>query len=192
MILEVMELPLPIGTIRAATRDGVLCALAFADRWSRVAAGLARRFGTVELQPAPDPGGVATALRRYLDGDPVALDALSLETGGTAFQRRVWQALREIPYGVTVAYGELAARIGAPQAVRAVGAANGANPISIVIPCHRVIGADGQLTGYGGGLPRKRWLLALEGAELGLGVPAPARAACVQVTSPVMSRAARS
>ena len=87
---------------------------------------------------------------------------LPLATGGTAFQQRVWRALRDIPYGETVSYGELARHIERPAAVRAVGAANGQNPISIVIPCHRVIGADGSLTGYGGGLERKRHLLDLE------------------------------
>jgi methylated-DNA-[protein]-cysteine S-methyltransferase len=88
--------------------------------------------------------------------------SLTLEPAGTDFQRRVWQALRGIPYGATMSYGELARRIGNPRAVRAVGLANGANPISIIVPCHRVIGADGSLTGYGGGLERKRFLLALE------------------------------
>ncbi len=160
--LETAELALPIGTIRIAVRDGTLCALGFTDRWQRLADGLARRYGAVALVDAADPGGVLSALRRYLDGDAAALDALPAETGGTAFQRRVWTALREIPYGTTVSYGTLARRIGAATAVRAVGAANGANPISIVIPCHRVIGADGTMTGYGGGLERKHWLLAHE------------------------------
>jgi methylated-DNA-[protein]-cysteine S-methyltransferase len=168
MILETIELPTDIGAIRAATRDGVLCALAFSDRWDPLASRLSRRFGTIELRAARDPGGVATALRRYLDGDAAAIDALPVDPGGTPFQQRVWRALRDIPYGTTISYGELARRIGEPAAVRAVGAANGANPISIVVPCHRVIGSDGGLTGYGGGLPRKRWLLALERAELDL------------------------
>jgi O-6-methylguanine DNA methyltransferase len=82
--------------------------------------------------------------------------------GGTSFQRRVWKALEEIPYGVTISYGELARRINQPTAVRAVGLANGRNPLSIIVPCHRVIGSDGKLTGYGGGMERKRWLLDLE------------------------------
>ena len=88
--------------------------------------------------------------------------SLALEADGTDFQRRVWEALREIPFGGTVSYGDIARRIGNPRAVRAVGLANGRNPISIIVPCHRVIGADGSLTGYGGGLERKRFLLALE------------------------------
>jgi len=91
---------------------------------------------------------------------------LPLRLGGTEFQRRVWGELEEIPYGETWSYGQLASRIGKPRASRAVGLANGRNPISIVVPCHRVIGADGSLTGYGGGLERKRWLLAHEGLPL--------------------------
>jgi methylated-DNA-[protein]-cysteine S-methyltransferase len=162
--VETAELTLPVGTIRVATRDGTLCALGFADRWDRLGATLARRFGAVALVPARDPGGVVTSLHRYLDGNASALDALAVDTAGTPFQHRVWEALRRIPYGTTMSYGELARRIAAPSAVRAVAAANGANPISIVIPCHRVIGGDGSLTGYGGGLERKRWLLAHEGA----------------------------
>jgi methylated-DNA-[protein]-cysteine S-methyltransferase len=95
-------------------------------------------------------------------GHTAVLDSLEVETAGTPFQRTVWHALREIPAGATMSYGALAKRIGRPSAVRAVGLANGANPIGIVVPCHRVVGADGSLTGYGGGLERKRWLLAHE------------------------------
>lgn len=103
-------------------------------------------------------------LQEYFEGTRRAFD-LPLEAEGTEFQKLVWQALREIPYGTTISYQELARRVGAETAVRAVGAANGANPIPIVIPCHRVIGADGSLTGYGGGLERKRWLLDLESGQ---------------------------
>jgi methylated-DNA-[protein]-cysteine S-methyltransferase len=91
---------------------------------------------------------------------------LPLKAHGTPFQLRVWEALRKIPYGVTTSYGKLAAELGDPRATRAVGLANGRNPIPIIIPCHRVIGADGSLTGYGGGMQRKQWLLALEGRAL--------------------------
>src|SRR5262249_24563412 len=108
--------------------------------------------------------GAASAMRRYFAGDLRAIEALVVDPGGTPFQQRVWAALRRIPVGTTVAYSALAQRIGDPLAVRAVAAANGQNPIGIVIPCHRVIGAAGSLVGYGGGLPRKRWLLAHEGA----------------------------
>ena len=103
-------------------------------------------------------------LQRYFAGELAAIDTLPVQTGGTAFQREVWRALREIPCGGTVSYAELAERIGRPTAVRAVGLANGSNPVGIVVPCHRVIGANGSLTGYGGGIERKRWLLEHEGS----------------------------
>lgn len=106
-----------------------------------------------------DPHGLTTAIAAYFSGDLHAIDEISVATAGTAFQRTVWRALRDIPCGTTISYGELARRIGKPDAVRAVGTANGANPIGVVVPCHRVIGANGTLTGYGGGLHRKRWLL---------------------------------
>jgi methylated-DNA-[protein]-cysteine S-methyltransferase len=129
-----------------------------------------------ELRAADDPGGVTGAVRDYFAGDLAALDRLEVAEGGTPFQRQVWRALRDIARGSTLSYGELARRIGQPRAVRAVGLANGQNPVNLVVPCHRVIGADGSLTGYGGGLRRKRWLLAHEratpGLELPLGVPA--------------------
>ena len=100
-------------------------------------------------------------LEEYFAGERTEF-SLPLESHGTDFQQRVWRALRAIPFGTTISYGELARRIGNPRAVRAVGLANGRNPISIIVPCHRVIGANGTLTGYGGGLERKRFLLALE------------------------------
>jgi len=114
------------------------------------------------LLPTRDPAGVTSALRAYFSGQLEALEGLLVDGEGTDFQRQVWAALREIPAGTTQSYGELARRIGSPAAVRAVGAANGRNPIGVVVPCHRVIGADGTLTGYAGGLDRKRWLLTHE------------------------------
>ena len=108
-------------------------------------------------------------LAAYFAGELTAFD-LPLAPQGTPFQRRVWDALLEIPYGATTSYGALARRLGDPRATRAVGAANGRNPLSIVVPCHRVVGADGALTGFGGGIERKRWLLAHEGARAG-GLP---------------------
>jgi methylated-DNA-[protein]-cysteine S-methyltransferase len=105
------------------------------------------------------PSSITDALAQYFAGSLTALDAVAVRTGGSTFQRRVWAALREIPAGSTTSYGWLAALLEIPNASRAVGLANGANPIAIVVPCHRVIGADGSLTGYGGGLARKRWLL---------------------------------
>src|SRR5439155_26921038 len=107
-----------------------------------------------------------TRLRRYLDGELHALDDIDVDLGGTPFQQRVWAALRKIPVGVTRSYGELARAIGKPAAVRAVGLANGKNPVSLVVPCHRVIGSDGKLVGYGGGIERKRWLPPHERALL--------------------------
>lgn len=116
------------------------------------------------LQHAPDEFREASSqLKAYFAGMLKEFD-LPLAAQGTAFQQRIWAALRDIPYGSTESYGELAARIGKPSASRAVGMANGRNPLSIVVPCHRVIGADGSLTGYGGGIQRKRWLLAHEQA----------------------------
>ena len=165
---ELGQLDSPIGTIRVVVRAGVLCALSFDESWPRDQELIERRFGTIGLRPAPDPGGVVTALRQYFSGDLGALDRLSADPGGTPFQARVWKALRTVPPGRTLSYAHLAQRIASPSAVRAVGAANGANPIPVVIPCHRIIGANGQLVGYGGGLDRKTWLLRHEGVHLGL------------------------
>lgn len=116
------------------------------------------------LTPAKNPGGLSAALARYFKGDLKAIDKLATDTGGTEFQRKIWRELRRIPCGKTISYAELAKRIGKPAAIRAAGLANGANPVSIVIPCHRVIGSGGSLTGYGGGIHRKQWLLAHEHA----------------------------
>lgn len=126
---------------------------------------LAARFGTYELAEAHDLAGATTALRAYLAGDFGALDAVAVDPGGTPFQARVWAELRRIPPGTAISYGELARRVGQPTASRAVGHANGQNPVAIIVPCHRVIGADLTLTGYGGGLDRKRWLLTHEGVR---------------------------
>ena len=165
------HLATPIGRLALVADDaGRLRALGWTTDHAR--AELAARLGDgTELAAATDPGGITRALGAYFDGELAALDAIAVEPGGTPFQAAVWGALRTIPCGSTWSYGELARRIGKPAAVRAVGLANGANPIAIVIPCHRVIGSDGSLTGYGGGLPRKRWLLAHEraaGAQLAM------------------------
>ncbi len=120
------------------------------------------------VEAAPDPA-IKAAFDAYFAGDLNALDELPTRTAGTPFQRNVWAALRTIPAGHTMSYGELAAAIGKPTAMRAVGLANGANPIAIIVPCHRVIGANMSLTGYGGGMERKRWLLAHEGVMLDTG-----------------------
>lgn len=152
----------PVGTLRSAVRsDGVLVALGFEDAWSPLFARLAVRFADPRVASGV-PMHVAGAIEAYFAGDVAALDALVVDPAGTAFQRRVWAALRTIPAGETRSYAAIASAVGAPRAVRAVGAANGANPIVIAIPCHRVIASDGALHGYGGGLERKRWLLAHE------------------------------
>jgi methylated-DNA-[protein]-cysteine S-methyltransferase len=136
----------------------------WADHEARMQQLLRRHYGGVALHVRDARGDSAAkrALHAYFQGDFDAIRDVPTATNGTDFQREVWAALRRIPAGVTVSYGGLAATVGRPDAVRAVGSANGANPIAIVVPCHRVIGSDASLTGYGGGLERKRWLLAHE------------------------------
>lgn len=155
----------PIGEILLVTDGQALRALDFADHEARMLTLLRRQHGPFALTDAPGPTPATAALAAYFAGDLHALDSLRATTTGTAFQQQVWAALRRIPAGETTTYAALSARIGRPKAVRATGAANGANPVALVIPCHRVIGADGSLTGYGGGLARKRWLLAHEAAH---------------------------
>ena len=152
----------PIGPLTAAERGGRVCLLHFGADGPDIDPVLERWYpGEPRVRRALPQ--VADALRRYFGGDLAALDAVPAELNGTPFQKAVWQALRRIPPGTTISYGELARRIGQPTSVRAVGAANGANPVAVIVPCHRVIGSNGTLTGYGGGLDRKRWLLAHEG-----------------------------
>jgi methylated-DNA-[protein]-cysteine S-methyltransferase len=160
------EFASPLGPLALVASPGGLCAVGFDSDWARVRAELERRFGAVVLEPTEDPAGAVSALRRYFDGDVRAIEAIPVDTGGTPFQQQVWHTLRRIPAGQTWSYADLAAAIGRPSATRAVGAANGANPVGVVLPCHRVIGSNGSLTGYGGGLPRKVWLLRHEGALL--------------------------
>jgi methylated-DNA-[protein]-cysteine S-methyltransferase len=128
---------------------------------------LRRHYGEngFRLESAPNPNRLTDAINSYFAGELTAIDTLPVQTAGTPFQREVWRTLRKIPCGTTVSYGKLAEQIGRPTAVRAVGLANGSNPIGVVVPCHRVIGANGTLTGYGGGMERKRWLLQHEGNE---------------------------
>ncbi|HZC17029.1 MAG TPA: methylated-DNA--[protein]-cysteine S-methyltransferase [Caulobacteraceae bacterium] len=159
----------PIGVIVLLTDEqGRIRTLDWDDHQERTRRLLRLHYGDggVSLGDHGPPSAARAALEAYFAGDLHALDDLEVETAGTPFQRVVWAALRRIPVGATLTYGALAAKIGRPSAVRAVGLANGANPIGVVAPCHRVIGADGSLTGYGGGLPRKRWLLEHEGAKL--------------------------
>jgi methylated-DNA-[protein]-cysteine S-methyltransferase len=159
----------PVGHLRIVVdHDGALRAVDWDDDDSRLRAFFARHHGRDGFRFAAgrDPAGVTSTLARYFDGDIRAIDAIPVVMAGTSFQRRVWTALRAIQGGTTTSYGELARCIDQPRAVRAVGLANGSNPIPIVVPCHRVIGARGQLVGYGGGLERKRWLLAHERSDL--------------------------
>ncbi len=158
----------PLGPVAVASDGRALVALDFCSP-ERMAARLCARFGDgVAIREARDPLGLTARARAYFAGDLGALAAVPVDGGGTAFQRRVWEALRDIPAGETESYSALAARLGMPRASRAVGSANGRNPIAIAVPCHRVVGADGSLTGYAGGIERKRWLLAHEGAALPL------------------------
>lgn len=161
--IETATLDTPAGPFWVAARGGTLVAAGFAEETPRLLARLALRLGPLELRRSADRAGAATALARYLAGERDALGAVPVDLGGTPFQRDVWSALREIPAGTTATYADVARRIGRPRAVRAVGAANGANPVSLFVPCHRVVGKDG-LRGYAGGLSRKEWLLAHEGA----------------------------
>ena len=164
----------PVGDLAAFAHDGALCALSFVDGRYDPLVPLRARLGAVRTVDG-DPLDVRQRFRDYFRGQLDALDALPVDTGGTRFQRRVWAVLRTIPAGRTFSYLDVARRVGAAEAVRAVGAANGANPVAIVVPCHRVIGSDGRLIGYGGGLDRKRWLLAHERAPVAAAAAAQAR-----------------
>ncbi len=168
------RLATPIGEALLLTdQTGRLRALDWTDREPDMARLLRLHYGrTVAVEPGGAPDHVTRLLRDYFEGDLASLAAIEWHTAGTAFQRAVWAALAAVPPGETVSYGALAATLGCPKAMRAVGLANGANPISVVVPCHRVIGSAGALTGYGGGLARKRWLLTHEGATFRDG-PAP-------------------
>lgn len=156
----------PIGEMIVVARDSVLLLLEFDDARDRVLREMRSRFGDVELQSASNPFGLSDVMADYFAGNIGAIDNLITDGGGTAFERQVWAELRKIPFGVTKTYGEIARTLGNINLSRAVGTANGRNPIAIVVPCHRVIGADGSMTGYGGGLKRKEWLLRHEGALL--------------------------
>ncbi len=154
----------PIGPIECLFDETALVALDFERTAPRTLALLARNFGAIRIDAARDRLAIKNALDRYFAGELGALDVLTVRRYGTAFQQKVWAALRKIPAGRTTSYQALATRLRVPEAQRAVGAANGANPISLVVPCHRVIGSDGTLVDYGGGIVRKRWLLRHEGA----------------------------
>lgn len=158
------RLATPIGIALLVTdAEGALRALDWEDYEHRMRELLRLHHGAVDLHDQPAP----TEMRRALfEGDLGQLSAIAWRIAGTPFQQKVWTALAKIPVGTTMSYGALAARIDTPKAIRAVGHANGSNPISVVLPCHRLIGADGSLVKYGGGIERKRWLLRHEGVEV--------------------------
>jgi methylated-DNA-[protein]-cysteine S-methyltransferase len=166
--LIVDRLRTPIGdALLIVDGDAHLRALDWEDYEPRMQRLLRLHYGTrAGYVTGRAPESIRRSLEGYFAGDLAQLDGIECRTAGTPFQRAVWAALRTIPAGETLSYGTLAIQLGCPRAVRAVGLANGANPISVVVPCHRVIGTNGSLTGYGGGLERKRWLLAHEGAHL--------------------------
>jgi methylated-DNA-[protein]-cysteine S-methyltransferase len=162
----------PIGRmLLVSDEQGRVHALDWQDHDERMQRLLGRYYRNValSLRDASQESAAKRALLAYFDGQLDAITQVKVATSGTAFQNQVWTALRRIPRGQTLSYGALAKKIGRPAAVRAVGLANGANPIAIVVPCHRVIGANATLTGYGGGLERKRWLLDHEGVATARG-----------------------
>ena len=166
MAIQLGSVETPIGLLTLAAFHGRICLLHFDASERAARAALAKWYPTEQVEKVLDPGAAAAVLRRYFDGDISALDDVPVEMNGTDFQKKVWGALRGVRAGQTSSYAAIAKRIGAPAAVRAVGAANGANPVAIIVPCHRIIGANGSLTGYGGGLRRKEWLLRHEKARL--------------------------
>lgn len=165
MNLQLDRFVSPIGELRIIfDGDGRLRALDFEDFADRNLDLMRRQYGDVPTTDGKAPDSIREPLEAYFKGDLGALERIDVATSGTVFQEAAWAALRAIPAGATRSYSQQAEAIGRPNAVRAVGLANGANPVAIVNPCHRVIGSNGELTGYGGGLDRKRWLLAHEGA----------------------------
>jgi methylated-DNA-[protein]-cysteine S-methyltransferase len=167
MKIFLSQLDSPLGTMLLVTdAQQVVRALDFDDHKARLHRGLRVHYGEVDLVEIPAPADLANALVRYFDGELEALNVLHTATAGSELQRRVWAALRRIPAGTTTTYGKLAKELGFddPRAAIDIGAANGANPIAIIVPCHRVIASNGDLKGYAWGLHRKRWLLEHEKA----------------------------
>ena len=153
----------PIGDLQVVQDTGcAIRAIEWAACAERLSLHLTRHHPEARLAAGDGRGTVLESLADYFAGTLQAIDGLTVAASGTPFQHRVWQALRAIPCGTTLSYGTLARQLGLPAAARAVGAANGANPVSVVLPCHRLVGHDGQLTGYAGGIRRKRWLLEHE------------------------------
>ena len=172
------EFDSPVGMIDLLTNGHVLVSLDFRTHEARRTELLQRYVGAVQVTKATQRSEALTRLEDYFAGDLQAIKSLAVEQLGTPFQQKVWAALRTVPVGTTATYQQIAEQIGSPKACRAVGLANGANPVAIVVPCHRVIGANQTLTGYGGGLERKQWLLEHEGVNL---ATLPSRRAVLQV-----------
>jgi methylated-DNA-[protein]-cysteine S-methyltransferase len=161
-MIEVSEQTTPVGEVRIAIKGDTLVGLGFLDGWSRIETHLLRQFRDEELREAKGKTEVGNRLDAYMKGRLDALIGIAVDTGGTSFQRRCWSAISDVPAGQTRSYAELADAAGARSAVRAAGTACGANPIGLVIPCHRIVRADGDPGNYGGGVERKEWLLAHE------------------------------
>lgn len=158
-----LSLSTPLGRFSLVCDEADLVyAAEWDDGWLRCATLLARFHGTRDPRGSNVSSAAREALARYFAGDTAAIDGIAIARAGSAFQARVWAALRAIPRGTVLSYGELARRLGHPRAARAVGHANGANPCAVIVPCHRLVGGNGALTGYAGGLERKRWLIAHE------------------------------
>ena len=167
MKLDFATIQTPVGAVVLFARGDALIGLEFADhpdRTQALQARFERYLGPIEAREVRDPAGAASRLASYFAGDRHALDHQKVELHGTEFERGVWQQLCRIPVGTTISYAEIASRVGSPKGSRAAGQANGRNPVALFVPCHRVIAADGTLGGYGGGLDRKRHLLAHERA----------------------------
>jgi methylated-DNA-[protein]-cysteine S-methyltransferase len=166
MLIELSQFDSPVGRLTVAVAEPGVLALEFTEDDAAVRSRLARAVPGATFGTNGRAAAVVATLRAYFDGNVRAIDELPVQAHGTAFQKRVWAALRNIPAGKTASYRDVAEAIGSPASVRAVGAANGQNPIALIVPCHRVIASDGTLCGYGGGLWRKEWLLRHEGALL--------------------------
>jgi methylated-DNA-[protein]-cysteine S-methyltransferase len=167
-MVHIATIDTPIGPLTIAANGARVCLVHFGPVDPYVESSLVSWYPGQPVETDDDPAGAVSILARYFEGDLKSLDEIDVELHGTSFQQRVWNALRTVREGTTLSYAKLAERVGSAAAVRAVGAANGANPVAVVLPCHRIIGSDGSLTGYGGGLDRKRWLLRHEGVAMGL------------------------
>ena len=162
MELSVESWSSPLGRLTwCSTPDGALCGLAFEHRLNSLWSFLEKRFESVERRECRQPE-VRDSMQRYFDGEIEAIDTLRVDTGGSEFQRSVWEQLRLVRGGMTASYSDLAQTLGKPTGFRAVATANATNPVAIVVPCHRIIHADGGISGYGGGVDKKRWLLEHE------------------------------